>query len=240
MKTFLINLDKDKERLVSADSQLRKLGVDYERFPAIYAKDLPQDEINANVDYFRWWCCIGVPILKGEIGCALSHYAIMRKMIEDDIKVACILEDDIILTEYFKERVNQVEEQVDLNKPQVILLSNHTGESEERQGIFRINNGLCTEGYILTQIAAKALLKENMPIKVPCDKWSRWAKKGVIELFTALPSVCAQNWDGFESNMFDAKSRCAVKDMTFFKKFGHKCKRCIGTLIDLILLTLGK
>ena len=40
MQLFLINLDKDKDRLAIIDSQLRKLGISYERFSAIYAKNI--------------------------------------------------------------------------------------------------------------------------------------------------------------------------------------------------------
>ena len=31
MRTFLINLDKDKDRLIAADTQLKRLGITYER-----------------------------------------------------------------------------------------------------------------------------------------------------------------------------------------------------------------
>ena len=61
MKVFLVNLDKNPERLAAADAQLRKLGVEYERFPAVYGADLPKAEKRQAVNRFRWWCAVGRP-----------------------------------------------------------------------------------------------------------------------------------------------------------------------------------
>ena len=38
MKVFLVNLDKNPERLAAADAQLRMLGVEYERFRRCMAR----------------------------------------------------------------------------------------------------------------------------------------------------------------------------------------------------------
>lgn len=55
MRTFLINLDKDKDRLIAADTQLKRLGITYERFPAVYAKEMSKIERNSKVNHFRLW-----------------------------------------------------------------------------------------------------------------------------------------------------------------------------------------
>lgn len=240
MQTYLINLDKDKERLAAADVQLKKLGVDYERFPAVYAKELPQAERDASVNYFRWWCCLGRKILLGEIGCALSHYRLYQKMIIDNIPYACILEDDIILKDNFKETVDKVDKWLNSSESQVVLLSNHTNEPEGKEGIGEIQNGLCTESYIITLPAAKALLKENFPIKVPCDYWARWVKHGAIKLYLAMPSVCTQNFDGFVSNMADSANIQSVKNMNFVLRFIHSAKRAIGISLDSLFCAMEK
>ena len=76
MKVFVINLDKDKDRMASIDAQLKGLGVQYERISGVYAKNLPGQERKCFVNNFRWWCAVGRPISPAEIGCAMSHYGI--------------------------------------------------------------------------------------------------------------------------------------------------------------------
>ena len=97
MKTFLINLDREKARLSATDAQLKRLRIDYERIPAVYGKTLPADVLHDAVDHFRWWCAIGWPVSPGQIGCAMSHYAIYRRMMYENIPVACVFEDDVLL-----------------------------------------------------------------------------------------------------------------------------------------------
>ena len=42
MNVFLINLDKETERLKFTDRQLKRSGVAYERIPAVYGKLLSE------------------------------------------------------------------------------------------------------------------------------------------------------------------------------------------------------
>lgn len=88
--------------------------------------------------------------------------------------------------------------------------------------------------------AAKALLKENLPICVPCDHWGRWVKSGVIKLYLTIPSVCTQDWTGFESNMSDSANIQKVSDLPFFMCMMHNLKRLIGKSIDKFLCAVGK
>ena len=236
MQIYLINLDKDKDRLAIIDSQLRTLGISYERFSAIYAKDIPIEKIAKYVNRFRWWCCIGRKILPGEIGCALSHYSIYKTIIEKKIDYACIIEDDIIINENFKERIYKIGKWIDINKPQVILLSNYTNERENIEEIREVKSGLCSDAYIITQKAAIALLKENLPLCVPCDHWGRWVKNKSINLYMALPSVAIQNWSDFESNMSESKQFNNKKNR--LQLLLHKIKRLIGISIDKVLSLL--
>ena len=233
MKTFVVNLDKDKERMLSVDMQLRRLGVDYERVSAVYARDLTKTEMDSAVNRFRWWCAIGRPIVPAEIGCALSHYGIYRAMKPGES--VCILEDDVILDKDFVCRKKEVESFIDYSKPQVVMFSSHNCK-RNGCGIVRSHSAICTDAYAITQPAAMALLKANMPMQVPCDHWWRWERKGIIELYHALPTTVSQDQLQFgTSTQANAKS---VSDFPPIKWILHKCKRMIGKSIDMILLEL--
>lgn len=234
MKTFLINLDKNPERLAASKAQLDKLGVEFERVRAVYGKDLTDDDKRRAVNRFRWWCAKGYKVRDGEIGCAMSHNNIYRKMIEENIEVACILEDDVQFSDRFPEACAKVERFVDPNKSQVVLLTNFTRVRRDPKEIeiVPILNDHCTAGYILTLSAAKSILRVNEPIQVPADGWPRWVKRGVIELYQAFPTVCGQeDRETFGSDV-ETATMLRVSQLSFARKLVHKAKRLVGTIID--------
>ena len=234
MKVFVINLDKDKDRMAAIDVQLRKLGVEYARVTGFYAKEMSKEERNRAVNRFRWWCAIGRPIVPAEIGCALSHYNIYRSMKPGD--AVCILEDDVMLADDFPCRLKEVESFIDTMKSQVIMLSSHN-RPQSGTGIVRSRSAMCTDAYVITQPAAKALIKANLPMQVPCDHWWRWERKGLIELYHALPTTVSQNQTQFGTST--QSNAVLVSSYPMHKWFAHKAKRFGGKIVDDILLRVG-
>ena len=230
MKVFVINLDKDISRMAYVDAQLRRLGIAYERVPGVYAKNMTEVERCKAVNRFRWWCAVGREVVLAEIGCALSHYGIYKRMNSND--VVCILEDDIKIEDAFSERLQEVESFIDKTKPQVVMLSSHNCKREGR-GIIQSKTAICTDAYVITHLAAKVLLGANLPMQVPCDHWWRWGKKGLIELYHALPAVVTQNQEMFGTST--QANAVRVSDFPLHKWVYHKIKRLIGKTIDKIL-----
>ena len=233
MKVYLINLDSETERLAAADAQLKRFGVEYRRFPAVRGSSLAKGERDAAVNYFRWWCAVGRPCRVGEIGCALSHYGIYRGMLE---RPACILEDDVVLDDRFPSVLNKVEKFVDANRSQVVLLSNHKAKRGGVEGVAIVpaQADMYAEGYVITPKAAQALLRANLPMQCPCDWWGRWARRGIIELYHAFPTVCSQNQAQYASGTVGVGC-FKVSELNRFRWLMHKGKRLIGKIIDGIL-----
>ena len=233
MKVYLINLDKDKDRLAAFDAQAKKLGINYVRIPGVYAKAMPSDKRKSYVNRFRWWCAVGRPVRDGEIGCALSHYGIYGQGLDEAV---CILEDDVLLDDRFAFMLGRIAEFVSLEKNQVVLLSNHTGaiKPSEKFGIVPAKSDMYTEGYVITPKAMKALLKDNLPMKCPCDWWGRWAERGLIELYHACPAVCSQDQSQYKSETADGDC-FRVSGLPVVRKLVHKALRLAGILLDKIL-----
>lgn len=107
-KIYLINLEKDKERLAFMEKQFLDLGLDFERVPAIYGKDLSQNEIEKYYDKEKSIKLNGKELTLGELGCAISHQNVYKKFLNDrkgnlNLKYCVVLEDDVKLPENFKE-----------------------------------------------------------------------------------------------------------------------------------------
>ncbi len=94
-QTYLINLDRAKERFLAVDEQFQQAGVSYERFSAVDARFLDQEKYQINNQYTR-------DFIPGEIGCYLSHIKVLRKFLESDNQFAVIVEDDAKLASDYK------------------------------------------------------------------------------------------------------------------------------------------
>lgn len=238
MKVFLINLDRDKERLASIGGQLKKIGIEYERVSGVYGKELPRNDFARSYNSFRWWCAMGRPVAPAEIGCALSHYNIYRRLLGDEsLNYCCILEDDVELSLKFRETLQEVERWINPQKPQVVILNDHQhAYGNLKAGIHRSRGASCTDGYILTRVAARNLLEANLPIIVPCDTWWRWVRQGRIELYHAVPAVVRQMQEVFGS--MTSEKRMDVAKLPLVKRLIHKAKRVIGKTLDASLVKL--
>lgn len=118
--TYIINLDKDKERLAQTLLECDKAGINNPiKIQGIYGKDLDKDELDKNVEYI--YSKIG---LRSAIGCAMSHIKAWKTMIKNNDKCALFLEDDVIFSDDFKERIKNIKIPNDYN---IIYLGCTTG-----------------------------------------------------------------------------------------------------------------
>ena len=93
-KIFVLTIPSFTDRIENMKQRLE--GVDYEFFCGTYGGDL-------DVTPYRE---AGSRLTRGQLSCALSHYNIYKKIVEEDIQNALILEDDCIFTE----NINRIEE----------------------------------------------------------------------------------------------------------------------------------
>ncbi|MGN8499917.1 glycosyltransferase family 25 protein [Helicobacter pylori] len=140
----------------------------------------------------------------GELGCYASHYLLWQKCIELN-EAICILEDDIIIKDRFKERLEFCDKHI--NELGYIRLM-HLEENVAKQktpvkGVSQILNfkdGIGTQGYVLAPKAAQKLLKYStkewvMPIDCVMDRhYWHGVKNYVLEEFAiACDGMNSQN-----------------------------------------------
>ena len=94
-KIFVINLAESKERLGACAQQLDDAGLSFERIDAVDGSSMSADKLSelyqfAKSDYYK-------ELSPGEIGCCLSHQQVCKKIIEDKLDFAVVLEDDFVL-----------------------------------------------------------------------------------------------------------------------------------------------
>lgn len=203
MKVFLINLDKNADRLAFMDGQLRRMGIEYERIPAIYGAALTEDEKRNRCRLLRSRIAKGAPMTDGEIGCALTHCGIYRRMVADNTQAALILEDDVILSKDFPAVLSEAADYIDPIKKQVVVFSDYNVPFDKRptNGIVKTGKASCADAYIITLPAASCVLAANTPVKTVADAWTRWSKRYGIDLYRAFPTTVQQENERFGTDI---------------------------------------
>lgn len=98
-KVYVINLEKDVERLKKIDSALHDAGIDYERFPAIQGSQISSHPSLTTLCSLT--CTDGIK------GCALSHHTIWEEAIRNGYQSVLIFEDDAIIPTDINERLRE-------------------------------------------------------------------------------------------------------------------------------------
>lgn len=102
LPVFIVNLERRPDRKQLIESRLANLGIkNYEIIKAIDGKELPDD--TSEIYNKEKSVLIHRQLKKTEIACALSHIEIAKKVIEQNLEYAIILEDDAELTLEFKQ-----------------------------------------------------------------------------------------------------------------------------------------
>ncbi|WP_027552887.1 glycosyltransferase family 25 protein [Bradyrhizobium sp. Cp5.3] len=97
---FVINLDRDVARWQDISSTLTRLGIPFERLPAIDARKratLIRRVIRREFHFTP----ANRSMKAGEIGCYLSHIAALKRIVRRNLPMAIILEDDAAFDERF-------------------------------------------------------------------------------------------------------------------------------------------
>lgn len=176
---FVINLEKDVDRRVAMSQQLENLGISYSIFGAVYGKKLTPEEVAKHYDQKRA-IALSHDMTSSELGCALSHIFIYKKMVEEAIPYALVLEDDARLGNDLPKVISGLCSQYKSTDPVAILL-NHVKKYQNRKSLildekYRIANiygtPVRTHGYFITLAAAKKMLDNLYPVWTVADDWA--------------------------------------------------------------------
>lgn len=176
---FVISLPKDKERREHLETQLRKLSIPYAITEAVYGKALSAEELAASYDPEKAIWRFNRELSKGEIGCALSHMNIYRKMVAEDIPHALVLEDDAnLLDDQLPATLSNLARHYPASLPVAVLLShakrydeNTEDRLDNQHRLYEAYRGVCAHGYFITKAAAQMMVEKLFPIYVVADKW---------------------------------------------------------------------
>lgn len=177
MKIYVINLARRPDRLAEMSAQLEALGLPFERIDAVDAMALDDAEIDRHFAPRGPLGALG----KGDKACTLSHFKTMRRMLEDGVDAAIVLEDDAELAQDFPAVARDagwippgaklVKLETYLTRDLKVLLGPQIGRVSGRALRPLLSRHSGTGGYAVTAAGAKAFLEalEAAPPAAPID-----------------------------------------------------------------------
>jgi GR25 family glycosyltransferase involved in LPS biosynthesis len=99
-KVYVINLDKDIERLRTIDEALRKQGISYQRLPATLGSNVTSDTRLS--EFCNSFCTDGVK------GCAISHHRVWEDALKNGYSRILVFEDDSLIPDDFDKKVRDI------------------------------------------------------------------------------------------------------------------------------------
>jgi len=129
--------------------------------------------------------------LKNEFGCAIAHLNVWKKIIDEKIEYALILEDAIVLNkEIYNDNIQKI---IELIKKKDIIFINDTFRYETVNNIKKLN-GYSTNGYFLSLSGAQKLFKKCIPLLFPIDIQIRKLCNNNNNInYTLIPNIIKRN-----------------------------------------------
>ncbi len=195
-RLYLINLDKNRERLDYINQQAKREQIEINRFPAIYGRD-----VDENILINKGVISKGHTLLKGELGCALSHVNLLTKLYQTLKKdeYGVIFEDDVIIPTDFRKKLHKVLEDAPA-KWDILYLGgcNIKGAQEPpyfiRPTVNLPSTNLCAHAYVVKRDSIPKLLHYLTPLYRPIDsQWRNYFKD--MDVFFVNPNLVVQNKD---------------------------------------------
>ena len=170
---YVINLDRDVERMASVDGSLKSLGLGYVRIPAVLGKEVPGWEMLVDADLYGGRNRNVMP-RPGEVGCYLSHLKAMEEFLRTDALWCVILEDDVEVLPECLPVLAALEEKDDWDL--VKLYCHHAGMPVRKRAltsshhlVVHLTRTTSSAAYAIKRHAAEILLKSMRPITEQVD-----------------------------------------------------------------------
>jgi glycosyl transferase family 25 len=204
---YVINLDRDVERMASLAGSLQSLNLPFERVSAVLGKDVPNWEKLVDAELYGARNRLPMP-RPGEVGCYLSHLKVMEAFLRTDAPWCVILEDDVDVKPECVEVLAALGQQDDWDL--VKLFCFHSGLPVRKRAltaahhlVVHLTRTTSSAAYAVNRRGAETLLKSMLPIVEQVDHalerhWETGLRvRGVRPLPVVLAPIAATSTIGY-------------------------------------------
>lgn len=208
---FVVNLERNKQRREFALKKLADFGLKGEIFPAVDGKTLNLSELNSQGIYNDAVAHekFSRSLSMGEIGCSLSHLRLYKKILDDDIPMALILEDDAMFVDELGDRLAALISNLPSDCDLCQLIYECKDYSAVAPGLVRFHSKSCmpvaSAGYLIRRSGARKMLAEGYPVRYPADSFIGRSPRWGTVVYGASPRLVRIN-NIFPSEIYQGRS----------------------------------
>lgn len=205
MHILIINLVSSTDRKATMKSQLDKLGIEHTFIEAVNGKQ-KEPEFFSEYDHDKRMQLMGRALTGTEVACTLSHLKAMQYAIDNNLQRVCILEDDGVLKENFKDQLRYAFE-LSSEFEFVSLYNNKVKDTPSRtlkRSRYKQWSGAL--GYVITANAIKKVLQHNKSVLFIADQAIMGRPEIGMKIWYLLPK-CIQLNEQLESDIGDARNK---------------------------------
>lgn len=217
---FVLNMDRNPERLAAISKKLDGLGLSWERMPAIDARTAPESDLARFVDPTGPIYSMG----QGARACTAGHFLMWQKLLQTEAPAAIILEDDVDIAPelaYFVSAPALAPLGTDVIKLEIHRMHHAEKTLAIGRKVYDFANGISaarllsvhygTGAYLITRKAAEYLVNDLRRTNMPVDHLlfnpnvSAFARRR--EILQAYPAIAQQAREVFESQIVDSGAK---------------------------------
>ncbi|MGL4667974.1 MAG: glycosyltransferase family 25 protein [Saezia sp.] len=218
MEVFVINLLHRTDKRDRMIQQSQEFGIPVRMFEAVNGNELAEAEVQRLVHDFP-----ACALTKGVIGCALSHVNVYKKMLDENISLALVLEDDAVMKHELKDVLGAINQLDHNDEPMVYLLSSHYYEPQGEHlfgeySLSKFIDGSQAHAYVLNLKAAESLHKNLLPVLWEADKWYYFQQLGYTQLRCVVPHVLDAAGEPAYSDLFGDRSMMVNARRMYLRK----------------------
>lgn len=168
---FVIHLEHETDKRTRLEEQLRREHLQYEFVPGVDGQndDLSQYHFSVLPSWSEPFT--RKTMTRGEVGCALSHYQLWKRIVDEHLPYTLILEDDTVLCPDLMSKLTMLN---DVPYELMYLGRRPLHESTELQvneSIVRAKYSYGTHAYILSYAGAQKLIGNYLENLIPVDEY---------------------------------------------------------------------
>jgi glycosyl transferase family 25 len=195
---FVVSLVTATQRRESMQRLLAQHGIAPQWFDAVDGRAMSADDMR---EHFAADIAARVygPMSRSEIGCALSHLGVYRRMVDQNVPCAVVLEDDALLAEDFPCLLDdkaglasacRVAEPIMVQLTHVERGYRFGAHTIGTRAIVLPHGGVwLTSGYFITLAAAKQMVEHAYPVCTVADHWRYFEQAGLVRLYALTPNA---------------------------------------------------
>lgn len=196
---FVINLERSKHRRDFMVSYLSGLGIEARIFPAVDGSKLDvalseeqglYSEKLTNQKFSR-------SLSRNEIACTLSHLGVCRKMVDESIPMALVLEDDAMFQPGIRNLIQQALSEAPEDWDLLQLTYSCKGYEQISAHLVKFPSDASlpvgAAGYIIRKSGAEKMLEAGLPVCYPADSLIGRSQRWGVKLYGTYPAMITIN-----------------------------------------------